>query len=179
MQPPANPEIPGDEELIAVGRIVNTHGLRGEMRVQMFNPDSTAVQPDTEVVLRHKGDNAPHLIRSVRPHKRFLLVILEGCDSIDQAETLVGAEVLIPKSALPAPGPNEAYHFELEGMTVVTTSGDQLGTVNEVMAVSSNDVCIVRNGEREYLIPMIADVVKKVDRDARVLIIEPIPGLLD
>jgi len=89
MQPPANPERPGDAELIAVGRIVNTHGLRGEMRVQMFNPDSTAVQPETEVVLRHKGADAPRRVRSVRPHNRVLLVILEGCDSIDQAETLV------------------------------------------------------------------------------------------
>jgi len=179
MQPPANPERPGDAELIAVGRIVNTHGLRGEMRVQMFNPDSTAVQPETEVVLRHKGGDAPRRVRSVRPHNRVLLVILEGCDSIDQAETLVGAEVLVPKSDLPAPGPDEAYHFELEGMTVVTTGGDELGTVKEVMALGSNDICIVRNGEREYLIPMIADVVKKVDRDARRLVIEPVPGLLD
>jgi 16S rRNA processing protein RimM len=168
-----------DEELIAVGRVVTTHGLRGELRVQTFNPDSTAVRAGAEIILRHRGRESPHRVLSARPHKRVFLVVLAGCDSIEDAETLVGAEVCVPRKDLPPPGPNEAYHFELEGMTVVTTAGEPLGTVAEVLALGSNDICVVRDGAREHLIPMIADVVKEVDRKARRLVIEPLPGLLD
>lgn len=168
-----------DQDLIAVGRVATTHGLRGELRVQLFNPDSTVIQPGADIILRHNGRETPHHVRSVRPHKRVLLVIFESCDSIDDAEALVGAEVCIAKTDLPPTGEDEIYHFELIGMAVVTTGGVDLGTVAEVLAVSSNDVCVVRDGSREYLIPMIADVIKQVDRKARRLVVEPLPGLLD
>jgi 16S rRNA processing protein RimM len=168
-----------DQELIAVGRVVTTHGLRGELRLQLFNSDSTSIQPGAHVVLRRNGDETRHQIVSVRPHKRVQLVIFEGCDSIEQAETLVGAEVCVSKDDLPPAGPDEIYHFELVGMNVVTTAGELLGTVAEVLTAGSNDVCVVRTGAREYLIPMIADVIKQMDRPGRRLVIEPLPGLLD
>jgi len=168
-----------DQELIAVGRVVTTHGLRGELRLQLFNPDSTSIQPGAQVILRRNGDETCHQVLSVRPHKRVQLVILEGCNSIEQAETLVGADVYVCKDDLPPAGPDEIYHFELVGMKVVTTTGELLGTVAEVLAVGSNDICVVRHGAREYLIPMIADVIKQLDRPHHCLVVEPLPGLLE
>lgn len=167
------------QDSIAVGRVVTTHGLRGELRVQLFNPDSTSIQAGGEITLRREHHESRHRVLSIRPHKRVLLVILEGCGSIEDAEALVGSEVRVSKNALPPAGPDEIYHFELIGMRVVTTGGEELGTVAEVMAPGSNDICVVRAGTREYLIPMIADVVKEVDRNARKLVIEPLPGLLE
>lgn len=169
----------GDPDLIAVGRVVNTHGLRGEMRVQLFNPDSRSIHTGVDLTLRRNGRESRHRVASTRPHKRMLLVTLVGCESIDSAEELIGADVCIPKADLPPTGPDEIYHFDLLGMQVVTTTGDDLGTVAEIMAVGSNDVCVVRRGNREHLIPMIADVVKEIDREQRRLVIEPLPGLLD
>lgn len=168
-----------DQDLIAVGRVGTTHGLRGELRVQLFNPDSTVIQPGVEIILRREDRESRYRVRSARPHQRVVLVILEGCESIDAAEALVGTEICVAKDQLPPAGPDEIYHFELVGMTVVTINGEDLGTVAEVLAVTSNDVCVVRSGAREYLIPMIADVVKEVDRKGRRLVIEPLPGLLD
>jgi 16S rRNA processing protein RimM len=168
-----------EQDLIAIGRVGTTHGLRGELRVQLFNPDSTAIQPGAEVVLRRHDRETRRQVRSVRPHKRLLLVIFVDCASIEDAEGLVGSDVCVAKDDLPPVGAGEIYHFELVGMAVVTTTGEDLGTVAEVLAVSSNDICVVRNGPREYLIPMIADVIKQVDRERRRLVIEPLPGLLD
>lgn len=168
-----------DQDLIAVGHVVTTHGLHGELRVQLFNPDSLALQPGGDITLRTERATSRHRIRSLRPHKHVLLIIFEGCASIEAAQALVGAEVCIAKSELPPTGPDEIYHFELVGMRVVTTGGEELGTVAEVMAPGSNDICVVRDGHREYLIPMIADVVKELDREGRRLVIEPLPGLLD
>jgi 16S rRNA processing protein RimM len=169
----------GDDGLIAVGRIVNTHGLRGELRVKLFNPESTAIHSGSEIVLRRDGNESSHRVETTRPHKRFLLVTLAGCGSIDAAEPLVGTELCVAKSELPPAGPDEIYHFDLVGMQVVTTTGEDLGEVVEVMAIDSNDVCIVRGDEGEHLIPMIADVVREIDREQRRLVIEPLPGLLE
>jgi len=168
-----------DQELVAVGRVATTHGLRGELRVQLYNPDSTSVRSGAKVVLRRDGQETVHTVVSARPHKRILLTTVEGCSSIDDAESLVGAEVCVRRVDLPPTGPDEVYHFELVGMQVVTTGGEELGTVAEVMTPGGNDVCVVRKGAREYLIPMIADVVKEVDRAGGRLVIEPLAGLLD
>jgi 16S rRNA processing protein RimM len=167
------------DQLIAVGRVVTTHGLRGEMRVQLYNPDSTSIQPNADIVLRRADDDSIHHVVAVRPHKRVLLVTLEGYDSIEASQALVGCEVCVPKSDLPPVAEGQVYHFDLLGMDVVTTSGENLGSVAEIMALGSHDVCVVRRGNRESLIPMIEDVIKQIDRDNRRLIIEPLPGLLD
>jgi len=92
---------------------------------------------------------------------------------------LIGYEVCVHEQELPAVGPDEVYHYQLIGMTVVTTAGDEIGLVTDVMPTPANDVCVVRAGAREHLIPLIADVVKEVDRQQRRLIIDPLPGLLD
>ena len=95
------------------------------------------------------------------------------------AAELIGFEVCMRAEDLPPAGAHEIYHYELLGMTVVTTAGVEIGTVAEVLPVSSSDICVVREGAREYLIPLIADVIKQLDRDRRRLVIEPLPGLLE
>jgi 16S rRNA processing protein RimM len=167
------------ETLIALGDIVNTHATHGEVRVRPFNPDTTTLVPGSTVVLRNGVQHQERRIRTLRPHKNFLLVTLEGCDSMDAAEELIGWEICLPETDLPPAGPDEIYHYQLVGMTVRTTLGAEVGTVAEVLSLASNDVCVVRADGREHLIPLIADVVKEIDREQRRLIIEPMPGLLD
>ena len=66
-----------------------------------------------------------------------------------------------------------------EGFEVTTNDGRRLGTVTETFSTGANDVWVVRDAEREHLIPAIADVVRAIDRDGRRIVIEPMPGLLD
>ncbi len=165
--------------LIALGQVINTHAIHGELRLRLFNPSSTTLAPGSRVLLRRGNQLLERRVQSLRPHGHWQLVTLEGCDSMSAAEALVGYEVCVYAEDLPPAGAGEIYHHELVGMTVITTGGVELGTVAEVMAVSSNDICVVRNGAREYLVPLIADVVRHLDRDRRRLIIEPLPGLLD
>jgi len=167
------------ESLVPLGNIVNTHATRGEIRVRTFNPSSTTLSPGATVVLRRGQERLERHVRAIRPHKQFLLLTLDGCDSMTAAQALIGYEVCVPETALPPAGPNEIYHYHLIGMTVVTTDGSELGTVAEVLSTASNDVCVVRAGSREHLVPFIADVIKEVDRDGRRLVIDPLPGLLE
>lgn len=167
------------EALIALGDIVNTHATHGELRVRLFNPDSTVLARGATVVLRRAGELQRRRITALRPHKHLLLLTLDGCDSMDAAQALVGYEVCVREDELPPAGPDEVYHYQLVGMTVVTTVGTEIGVVTEVIAIGSNDVCVVRADRREHLIPLIADVVRHVDHADKRLIIDPLPGLLD
>jgi 16S rRNA processing protein RimM len=114
------------------------------------------------------------------PHGRgLLLVTLAGCDDRNAAEALTGFRVLVDAEALPPPAEDEFYWHEVIGLRVETTAGAPVGTIAECFATGANDVWVVRDGAREHLIPVIADVVRTIDRAGGRVVIEPLPGLLD
>jgi 16S rRNA processing protein RimM len=167
--------------VVELGRIVGRHGIRGDVRVLLHNPDSTALVGVTEIWLARAGHVERRRLLSLRPHKRVLLAQLEGVDTANAAEALVGSTVGVLRDALPRLAPGQVYYVELIGCPVVTEAGTPLGTVTRVFPTGSNDVCEVTGAAREYLIPLIADVVVRLEvaSPERVLIIRPIPGLLD
>jgi 16S rRNA processing protein RimM len=165
--------------LVPLGRLVNVHATHGELRMLPFNPHSTTLSAGATVVLRRGHDRQYRHINAIRPHKRFLLLTLEGCTSMTAAEALVGYEVCVAEADLPPTGPDEIYHYQLLHMTVVTTTGAEVGVVAEVFATAGHDVCVVRSPGVEHLIPLTANIVKEVDRERLRLVIDPLPGLLD
>lgn len=117
-------------------------------------------------------------IESARPHKGQILLKVRGIDSIDDAETLRNAIVLIqPDDAVRLPA-NEFYIHELVGCEVVTTAGRVLGALTSVMSGPANDVYVVGAGKSEILLPAIKDVVVEVDLAAKRIVVSPTPGLL-
>jgi 16S rRNA processing protein RimM len=120
-----------------------------------------------------------YTVRAVSPHRKGLLVKLEGIDTRNDAQTIVGGHLSLPEEALPSLADHEFYYSEIQGFRVHTTSGRDLGTIHETFHNGSTDVWIVRDGEREHLIPVIADVVRTIDRSGRAVTIEPMDGLLD
>jgi 16S rRNA processing protein RimM len=168
-----------DEPLVELGPIVNIHGIRGELRLLPHNPESDAAAAGVAVVLLDRtGGRETRRVRAARPHKRFVLLQLDGVTDANTAATLVGRTVAVPRSALPPPGDGRVYHADLLGCAVVTTAGDALGTVREMMVTGSNDVCVVRDGRREVLVPLVADVIASIDVAGRRVVVHPIPGLL-
>lgn len=165
---------------IPVADVVGAHGLQGLLRVRPYHRDSEALDDGVEVLLERGGWWGKATLDSVAPHGRgLLLVAIEGIEDRDAAEATVGTRILVPAEALPALEHDEFYWHEVIGFTVETTAGQILGTVAETMSTGLNDVWSVRDGTREYLIPVIADVVRTLDRPARKIVIEPMPGLLD
>lgn len=166
--------------LVEIGRIVSCHGVRGEVRVLPYNPDSTLLQTLKTIHL-HAPDHTRTDYRVVgsRPHKRFVLLCLDGVHSKEDAENLVGRTVHIARELLPQVGPDQVYHADLVGCAVATESGERLGQVREMITTGSNDVCVVVGNGREYLIPLIEDVVLSLDVEIGEMVIRPLPGLLD
>jgi 16S rRNA processing protein RimM len=177
---PTAPSATSPAALVELGRIVNRHGIRGELRILPHNPQSTAVLAlPSLLVVRDDGTTERRRVLASRPHKRFVLVSLEGVDSADDAEALIGCSVAVARADLPPLDPASVYHVDLIGCAVRTTSGEALGTVQELIVTGSNDVCVVRGGGREVLIPLVADVIASLDTSARTIVVHPLPGLLD
>jgi len=178
------PDVPSADsaagETVAIGRIVGTHALRGEVRIHLYNPDSAALDYVDSVRLHHTdGRRERRGIANVRRHKRVLLARLDGCASIEDAEPLIGTEIHVARNELPELGPDELYHFQLVGMSVHTVDGRDLGRVVEVMDLTAHAVCVVRDGQHEYLIPFVDEIVRESDPETGRMVIDPLPGLLD
>ena len=168
-------------QLVRVGRVTGTHGLKGAIRVRPDNPDSEALSPGMPVVFEGRGDPPrEYVVKSVaRAGAAALRIELDGIDSIDSAEALRGGVLSVRASQLSPPEPGEFYYYQVVGCEVFTTAGVRIGSVTEVFGTGANDVWVVRDGEREVLVPVIEDVVKAIDLGARRMTIEPVPGLLD
>jgi 16S rRNA processing protein RimM len=165
---------------VAIGEIVAAHALGGVVRVRAYQPPAPSLRAGATVVLERDGVQREIRVVSAAPHGRgVVLVALPDVSDRNAAEALVGTRVLVHAAHLPAPAEGEFYYHELLGFAVETTSGRALGTIAETFSTGVNDVWVVRGEVREHLIPVIADVVRTIDRDARRVVIEPLPGLLE
>ena len=154
------------EGLVAVGRFTKPHGLRGDLIFLPYVADFDILPDliDRSVILKHH--TAPTLNRRVLDcfqfHKR-VLVRLEGCRDVDQAEALRDYELLIPRHSFPPLPEGEYYWFAIEGLTVYDAVGSNLGVITEIIHTGSNDVYVVRQGEREVLVPALKETVQTID----------------
>jgi 16S rRNA processing protein RimM len=106
-----------------------------------------------------------------RKQGKGLVANLEGFSERDASQILVGSEIAIPITRLPPLPDNEYYWAQLEGLQVQNLQGASLGKVNHLFETGANDVMVVR-GERERLLPFIENVIKQVNLDAGVIIVD-------
>ena len=166
-------------DVVAVGEVSGAHALRGLLRVRPYQPPAPTLRPGVTIFLERDGRRTAARVLSAAPHGRSVLLVgLEGIDGRTAAERLVGTRVLVPADDLPPAAGDEFYWHEVAGFSVETSAGRPLGTIAETFSTGLNDVWVVRDGGREHLIPVIADVVRAIVRPARRVVIEPIPGLL-
>jgi 16S rRNA processing protein RimM len=154
------------DRLLTVGRIVGVHGVGGWVKIESFTEPRLRIFAYQPWRLAQAGVETE--IDSAQGHEqgKGMVAKLSGCDDRDAAVALVGAEIRIPRSALPKPKRGEFYWADLEGLDVVTVDGAPLGKVSHLFATGANDVLVV-SGERERLIPYVTgQFVKKVDLDA-------------
>jgi 16S rRNA processing protein RimM len=165
---------------VAVADVIAAHGLRGLVRVRPYQPPAPSLAPGRTVLIERAGERRPARVMRVVPHgRRRLLVSLDGVGDRTAAEALAGARILVRTEDLPAPEPGEFYYHEVLDFAVVTTAGTPLGRIAETFSTGLHDVWVVRDEGREVLLPVIADVVRTIDRAARRVLVDPLPGLLD
>ena len=166
--------------MLRVGRVTGAHGLKGALRLRPDNPDSDSLEQVARVFLESAGQAREFRLTGLtRLNATTRRITLEGVADVNAAEALKGAVVMLAAEDVPAAKPGEFYYYEAIGCEVFLTDGSRLGTIEEIFSTGAHDIWVVRDGEREVLVPVIEDVVKAMDFAARRVTIEPIPGLLD
>ena len=171
-----------EPRFLAVGRVSRPHGVRGELRVVLLTDYPGRLGQHAYFYLA--SPDSPEIVRrypveKLRRHKKVLLLKLGGCDDRNGAEELRGQLVQIPTEEAVPLEEGEYYDFQLIGVKVEAESGESLGQVVEVLKTGANDVYIVRGSWGEVLLPAVKDVVLKLDIEARQMVVNLLPGLLE
>lgn len=165
-----------------VGKIVNTHGIWGEVRVisQTDFPEERYATGSVLGLFMPKSKQPIMLtVASHRKHKNFDLLTFENHSIMKDVEAYRDGQLKVAENQLSALADHEFYYHEIEGCVVVTIEGIEIGVVTEILETGANDVWTVtpQTGKPHY-IPYIEDVVKEIDIDKKKIVIDPLEGLL-
>jgi 16S rRNA processing protein RimM len=166
--------------LISLGRVAAAHGIRGGLKIGP-GPGGASVDPGTLAALGEvEIGGVRYPVQVAGRQKRHLLLSLEGVTTRDQAERLVGQEVMGEASRLPPLPPGEYYWFQLLGLPVLNAAdGTLLGVLKEIIPTPGHDVYVVRQGKREVLLPAVEEVIVEINLEEGWIKALPPAGLLE
>ena len=167
---------------LKVGKIVNTHSLKGEVKVISSTDFEEERFKKGSKLLITRGNQLIRevVVQSYRNHKNFLLVKFEGIDSVEEAEKLKNLQIKIDSDEVGELEENEFYFHQIIGCQVFDENDRNLGEIIDILTPGANDVWVIKGEEgKEILIPYIEDVVKKIDITSKKVNIEVMEGLID
>ncbi|MBI5682572.1 MAG: 16S rRNA processing protein RimM [Deltaproteobacteria bacterium] len=163
-------------DLVLIGRVVGVHGINGEIKILPYGDREQ--KKWRAIYLKKNALQKRYRIKGIRPHKGVLLVSLYGCDTRNDADTLIDSEALIERSELPKLPKGEYYHFELEGTMVFTEDNTFIGTIEGILSTrGGSDVYIVKGSSGEILVPAVDNIIVSIDTDKKRMIVRPPEGL--
>ncbi|WP_067729433.1 ribosome maturation factor RimM [Oceanobacillus damuensis] len=163
-----------------IGKIVNTHGIKGEVKVMRISDFEERFEPGETVYVIKDEQPIELTIATHRMHKGFDLVQFKGYDNINKVESFKGCKLKIYEGQLTDLAEDEYYYHEIIGCEVFTNDDRSLGEIKEILSPGANDVWVVKQAKgKDLLIPYIDDVVLEIDTAEKKVVIEPMEGLLD
>ncbi|MBN8713921.1 MAG: ribosome maturation factor RimM [Xanthomonadales bacterium] len=150
---------------VLVGRIVGLYGVQGWLKIESWTEPRLGIFAYQPWLLGAAPDEVISIAGATgRAQGKGVVAQLPGIGLREQAAALVGRDIYVARSTLPPVAADEYYWTDLEGLAVFTLEGRALGRVSHLFATGANDVLVVRDGDRERLIPFAqGPVVKSVD----------------
>lgn len=168
-------------EHLLVGSLGKPHGVEGELFVVVHSDDPERFAEGGVVYLA--DDLRPLTVSRFRHHtykrKPRTLVTFEEVADREGADEIAGSDLVVPVEETRELSEGEFWDHELTGCVVRTLEGEEVGRVTDVLHAPANDVLVVDRPGGEALVPLVEAVVREVDVGAAVIVIDPIPGLLD
>lgn len=167
------------ESLLQVGIISSTHGVRGEVKVFPTTDDSNRFKNLKEVLLDTGKEQLPMKIEQVKFFKQFVILKFEGIDNINDIEKYKGKSLYVTREHAVKLKKDEYYIADLIGICVLDESGEELGTLTDVMETGANDVYVIALSDgRELLLPAIRQCILEVDIEQMTMKVHLLEGLL-
>jgi 16S rRNA processing protein RimM len=165
---------------VLLGKVTAPHGLKGGLRVVVYSGETGNLSSLDSIMLKGTdGELETFALERVTVHGKKVFITLRGYGDINKVAHLLGRELYARRNQLPELLPGEYYWYDLIGLQVVTSEGESLGQLSEIIATGSNDVYVVTGEGREYLIPALEDVVLEINPAAGRMMVTMPEGLLD
>lgn len=164
-----NIEVKYLEKLFKVGQIVNTHGIKGEVKVYPLTEDVNKFKRYKTVLIDGKERN----ILGVKFQKDRVILKIEGIDSMNDAETYKQKYIEVPREGEKELPPDTYYVADLKNCIVYDTNDKELGQIFDVISTRNNDVYWIKH-PKELLIPVLRDIVLSVDINDKKIVIRPV-----
>lgn len=167
------------QKKLEVGQIVNTFGIKGEVKVTPFTDNINRFDDLKKVYVKTKKEDKLYKVENVRYHKNMVLLKLEGIDNPEQAELLKNAFLEIDREDAVPLKEGQFFIADLIGLEVYTDEGKLLGKVDDIYNTGANDIYVVKDElGKQILLPGIKEVIKQVDLESEKIIVHLIPGLI-
>lgn len=168
------------EELLQVGAIASTHGVKGEVKVFPMTDDVNRFKTLKNIILKHKNGETELEIKSVKFFKNMVILGFKGYDSINDIEKYKGCGLFVTRENAVALEEGEYFRADLIDMDIVNENDEKIGVLTDIMETGANDVYIISLDDgRELLLPNTKECVLNVDTDSNVMKIHILEGLLN
>lgn len=162
-----------------IGKIVNTQGLKGEVRIYSYTDDINRFD-DLEKFYIGKDRENLFIVEKVRYKGNMIIMKIKGIDKIEDAEKLRDKFIYVSRENSRELDEDEFFVADMIGMDVETVDGKYIGKLDEVLQYAANDVYVIKSSDNnEYLIPAVMQFVPTIDIKSKKMIINPIKGMLD
>lgn len=168
------------EDLLQVGVITTTHGVRGEVKVFPTTDDAARFKKLKTVILDDGKGKRELEITSVKFFKNLVILKFQGLDNINEVEGLRQAKLFVTREHAVPLKKDEYFIADLIGLAAISDEGEALGTISDVLQTGANDVYVIsRKNTPDLLVPAIKECIKEVDLDKGCMTVHLLPGLRD
>ena len=167
------------DDLTWFATIVGAHGIKGAVRVKFFTETPEYYLSVKLFYLENEGQLLPLKVSRILPSKKGWIILFEEIEDRNAAENIKGCRLLLPDEQLKPLESDEFFVHQLIGCRVEDQNGRFLGEVVDFLETGANNVYEVHNGESEFLIPDVPHVVLELDLEKQLIVIDPLPGLIE
>ncbi len=157
--------------LFTIGKVTGVHGLNGNLKVWSFADSVDTFAPGTSILLKAEDEQGRMFtILQALPHKKGIILSLEGVDSRTLAQDLIGKEIIIDRDQLSEPEKDTWYWQDLLGMNVFDHQKGFIGKITDIFPTGANDVLVVVDKDQETLVPMNKNFVESIDIEKKTML---------
>ena len=166
------------KDLVLIGKIVGAHGLKGTSKIRSYAESLEVFKPGKVLLVSSPGGGRNRYeIDWIKPHSRGALLAFKEVTGRDQAKSLIGSELYIEKAELPKLEAGAYYWFDLIGVDVYTSDDRYIGRIDSIIETGANDVYVVKNADKEILVPALESVVRSIDIESKIMRVKLPEGL--
>ena len=167
------------DDCFYLGRVAKTHGIKGEITIKLDVDDPSAYHDMKYFLLEINKILTPFFVEKIVNSGDKFFVTIQDIRTVEAASALTGKEVYLPLEMLPKLSGKQFYYHEIKGFTLVDAEKGELGPINEVIEYPTQAIIQVFKDQKEILIPILDQVIQKVDRKAKKLYVKAPEGLID